>query len=71
MAFCVEQELTIFGAYILGGVLIMLAALLDLGRAHLAFQAVVYWTVVMSAVWFADKARRAIRRRSGAGPVKS
>ena len=59
LAFYVECELTIFGAYILGGAVIMLAALLDLRLAPLAFQAVVYWTVGMSVLWFADKARLA------------
>lgn len=63
IAFVVERDLTIFGVYILGGLGIILVPLFDLGLARLAFQAVVYWTLSMSAVWFADKALKAAKRR--------
>ncbi len=43
----------------------MLAPLLDLELAHLAFKAVVYWTVAMSGLWFADKALGVLRRGHG------
>lgn len=57
VALCAEGSFTsIFGVYLLGGLGIVLLAFLDLERAHLAFRLVVYWTVGMSAVWFADKA---------------
>ncbi|KAM5538843.1 hypothetical protein V8D89_007565 [Ganoderma adspersum] len=62
VAFFVERRLSIFGVYILGGLLIVVAPLLDLGLAHLAFKVVVYWTVAMSGLWFADKALGALRR---------
>ncbi|KAI1781773.1 hypothetical protein LXA43DRAFT_613532 [Ganoderma leucocontextum] len=65
VAFFVERRLSIFGVYILGGLLVMLAPLLDLGLAHLAFKAVVYWTVAMSGLWFADKALGVLRRSRG------
>ena len=56
LAFAVERAFTVFGAYIIGGLCIMLVPLFDAGLTHLAFRATVYWTVSMSAVWFAEKA---------------
>ncbi|KAI0668895.1 hypothetical protein C8Q78DRAFT_1070961 [Trametes maxima] len=55
-ALCAERRYSVFGVYILGGLLVMLGPLVDVGRAHPAFRAVVYWTVGMSAVWFVDRA---------------
>lgn len=67
MALCAEGSFTsIFGVYLLGGLGVTLLAFLDLERAHLAFRLVVYWTVGMSAVWFADKARAKARELGGA-----
>lgn len=64
-AFFVERRLSVFGVYILGGLLVMFAPLLDLQLTHLAFQAIVYWTVAMSGVWFAAKALGVLRRGHG------
>ncbi|PIL26070.1 hypothetical protein GSI_11824 [Ganoderma sinense ZZ0214-1] len=65
IAFLVERRLSIFGVYILGGLLAVLAPLLDFGWAHPAFKAVVYWTVAMSGLWFVDRALGVLRRRQG------
>ncbi|KAI0695254.1 hypothetical protein C8T65DRAFT_47557 [Cerioporus squamosus] len=62
-AFVIERRLTIFGIYILGGLLMLITPIVDLSLVHAAFQAVVYWTGVMSAVWFAEKALAAARGR--------
>lgn len=43
----------------------MFAPLLDLQLTHLAFQAIVYWTMAMSGVWFATKALGVLRRGHG------
>ncbi len=64
-ALLIERQLTVFGVYILGGLLMMVAPIVDLSLAHAAFQAVVYWTGVMSAIWFAEKAVVAARRGRG------
>ncbi|OSD03726.1 hypothetical protein PYCCODRAFT_1466639 [Trametes coccinea BRFM310] len=58
IALCAERRLrSVFGVYLLGGLCALLLPLVDPAHAHLAFRAAVYWTVGMSAVWFADKAR--------------
>ncbi|TFK81733.1 hypothetical protein K466DRAFT_531397 [Polyporus arcularius HHB13444] len=64
-ALFIERQLTVFGVYILGGLLMMVPPIVDLSLAHAAFQAVVYWTGVMSAIWFAQKAVVAARRGRG------
>ncbi|RPD60809.1 hypothetical protein L227DRAFT_610902 [Lentinus tigrinus ALCF2SS1-6] len=61
-ALLIERHLSIFGVYLLGGLLVMVAPIVDPSLAHAAFQAVVYWTGAMSAIWFADKASAAARR---------
>ena len=63
LAFAVERAFTVFGVYIIGGLCIMLAPLFDAGLTHLAFRAIVYWTVSMSAVWFGEKAMTVIKGR--------
>ena len=60
-AFAVERAFTVFGIYILGGLCILIAPLFDLDWAHLAFRSVVYWTITMSAIWFAEKALTIIK----------
>ncbi|KAI0651325.1 UbiA prenyltransferase family-domain-containing protein [Trametes meyenii] len=55
-ALCAERRFSVFGVYLLGGLLVILVPLFGVERAHLAFRAVVYGTVGMSAVWFAEKA---------------
>ncbi|EIW56689.1 uncharacterized protein TRAVEDRAFT_73151 [Trametes versicolor FP-101664 SS1] len=66
VALCAEGSFTsIFGVYLLGGLGVTLLAFLDLDRAHLAFRLVVYWTVGMSSVWFADKVLAKARELSG------
>ncbi|KAH9916283.1 uncharacterized protein BXZ73DRAFT_53857 [Epithele typhae] len=55
-AFAVERSFSVFGVYILGGIVIMSSVIVDLGLSHLAFQTVVYWTVIMSVAWFVQKA---------------
>ena len=55
-AFAVERAFTVFGIYILGGLALMIVPLFMLNLAHLAFRAIVYWTVAMSALWFVEKA---------------
>lgn len=61
LALLIERDLTIFGIYLIGGLLVMLVPLLEISYAHLAFRAIVYWTGGMSAVWFADKGIRVLR----------
>ncbi len=70
-ALLIEQQLTVFGVYILGGLLMMVAPIVDLSLAHAAFQAVVYWTGVMSAIWFAEKAVAAARQRRASADRRS
>lgn len=63
LAFFLERHLTIFGVYILGGLLMLVAPMVELTLAHAAFKAVVYWTGAMSAIWFLEKALAAARQR--------
>lgn len=44
------------------GLLVVVTPVLNLGLAHLAFKVVVYWTVAMSGLWFANKALGVLRR---------
>ncbi|KAI0351668.1 hypothetical protein OH77DRAFT_1487130, partial [Trametes cingulata] len=60
-----ERNFSVFGVYLLGGLLMMVFPLVDVSRTHLAFRLVVCWTVGMSALWFADKALRLRRAKNG------
>ncbi|TFK82397.1 hypothetical protein K466DRAFT_500411 [Polyporus arcularius HHB13444] len=70
-ALLIERQLTVFGVYILGGLLMLVAPITDLSLAHAAFQLVVYWSGVMSAIWFAEKAVAAVRRRRASADRRS
>ena len=60
-AFAIERAFTVFGVYILGGLVLMIVPLFTMNLAHLAFRAIVYWTVAMSALWFVEKAVATIK----------
>ncbi|KAF8711785.1 UbiA prenyltransferase family, partial [Rhizoctonia solani] len=49
-----EGSISIFGVYLVGGLGLMLSACVNPSPiwVHRAFQAIVYWTVVSSVVWF-------------------
>lgn len=47
---------SMFGVYILGGLVIVFTTVVNVSWAHGAFQALVYWSVVSSLVWFVAQA---------------
>ncbi|KAL5639400.1 hypothetical protein ACGC1H_006790 [Rhizoctonia solani] len=53
-ALATESSVSIFGAYLFGGLVIILSACINPSPTwmHRAFQAVVYWTIVSAVVWF-------------------
>jgi hypothetical protein len=54
LALTTEDSVSIFSAYLVGGLGIMLSACVNpsLTWMHHAFQAVVLWTVISAVVWF-------------------
>ncbi|KAI8972598.1 hypothetical protein BD414DRAFT_469295 [Trametes punicea] len=59
-----EHAFSIFGAYLVGALAVMLLPLLVPAQAHRAFRVIVYWTVAMSAVWLLEKSVSSGRRRN-------
>jgi len=51
-----EDPLSVFGVYIMGGLFINLATVINVGWAHRAFQGIVYWSIASVLVWFGVKA---------------
>ncbi|KAG9014774.1 hypothetical protein FRB94_010621 [Tulasnella sp. JGI-2019a] len=53
---------SVFGAYLVGGLVLTIAPVLNLDWTHQAFKLVVYWTVVMSMIWFGEQGRNFVAR---------
>lgn len=54
VALTIEDPMSIFGVYLIGGLGVMLSACAFPSQTwvHRAFQAVVFWTVLSAGVWF-------------------
>jgi len=56
VAFATEEFPSIFGVYLLVGLLLMLSVYIRTDLAHRVFQVLVFWTVGMVMLWFGAKA---------------
>jgi len=56
VALFLEGSTSVFGVYLWGGFVVMVVPCLRVQLANYAFEAIVYWTVGMSMVWFGSKA---------------